>query len=202
MGINPFDQPDVEASKIKTRKLTDEFEQTGELPAETARIADGGISLFCDDANAAALGLDETTSLNEALRRHLGRISAGDYFAVLAYLNMNAENETKLQEIRGSVLSRFGSATCLGFGPRFLHSTGQAYKGGANNGVFVQVTCDDAEDLAVPGQKYSFGIVKSAQARGDLDVLFERGRRAIRLHIAGNVSEALKRIGDIARGAE
>jgi glucose-6-phosphate isomerase len=202
MGINPFDQPDVEASKIETRKLTDEFEQTGELPAETARFADGGISLFCDDANAAALGLDETTSLSEALRRHLGRISAGDYFALLAYVNMNAASEAGLQQIREAVLSRNGNATCLGFGPRFLHSTGQAYKGGANNGVFVQITCDDAEDVAVPGQKYSFGVVKAAQARGDLDVLFERGRRAVRLHIAGDVGEALERIGKIASGAE
>lgn len=202
MGINPFDQPDVEASKIETRKLTDEFEQTGKLPAETARITDGGISLFCDDANAAALGLDEATTLSEAIRRHLGRISTGDYFAMLAYINMNAENESALRQIREAVLSRNGNATCLGFGPRFLHSTGQAYKGGANNGVFVQVTCDDAEDVAVPGQKYSFGIVKAAQARGDLDVLFERGRRAIRLHIAGDVSEALKRIGNVASGAE
>ena len=77
------------------------------------------------------------------------------------------------------------SATCLGFGPRFLHSTGQAYKGGPNSGVFLQITCDDAADLPVPGQKYSFGIVKAAQARGDFDVLAERGRRALRVHLAG-----------------
>lgn len=202
LGINPFDQPDVEASKIETRKLTDEFEETGSLPAETPRFIDGNISLFCDDANAATLGIDDGQTLSQALRRHLGRISAGDYFAMLAYINMNAANEAALQQIREAVLRRNGNATCIGFGPRFLHSTGQAYKGGANNGVFLQLTCDDAEDVPVPGQKYSFGVVKAAQSRGDLEVLSERGRRAIRLHISGEIGEALSRIGNIVSGAE
>ena len=93
---------------------------------------------------------------------------------------------------RESVLERTGAATCLGFGPRFLHSTGQAYKGGPNTGVFVQITCDDAEDLAVPGQKYTFGTVKAAQARGDFEVLSERRRRALRVHLGADVRKGLE----------
>jgi transaldolase/glucose-6-phosphate isomerase len=105
---------------------------------------------------------------------------------------MNAENEAALQAIRTEVRDRKKVATCLGFGPRFLHSTGQAYKGGPNSGVFLQITCDDASDLPVPGQKYTFGIVKAAQARGDFAVLAERGRRALRVHLGKNLKSGLK----------
>jgi len=185
IGINAFNQPDVEASKIATRNLTSEYERTGSLPAEKPVVEDGGIKLFTDDRNAAdlarAAGGDK--SLAGYLKAHLGRINAGDYFAVLGYIQMNAEHEKKLQAIRHAVRDKKRVATCLGFGPRFLHSTGQAYKGGPNSGVFLQVTCDDAVDLPVPGQKYTFGVVKAAQARGDFQVLAERGRRASRVHL-------------------
>ena len=92
-------------------------------------------------------------------------------------------------------------ATCLGFGPRFLHSTGQAYKGGPNSGVFLQVTCDDRDDLPVPDQKYTFGIVKAAQARGDLEVLAERGRRALRVHLSADVSGGLAKLEGAMKAA-
>lgn len=85
-------------------------------------------------------------------------------------------------------------ATCLGFGPQFLHSTGQAYKGGPNTGVFLQITCDNSTDIDVPGQKYSFGVVKAAQARGDFGVLLERGRRALRVHLDGNLQAGLSEL--------
>jgi len=130
-------------------------------------------------------------TLGEILKTHLSRIGAGDYFAVLGYIPMNAENEKALQAIRMSVRDAKKVATCLGFGPRFLHSTGQAYKGGPNSGVFLQITCDDASDLAVPGQKYTFGVVKAAQARGDFAVLAERGRRALRVHLGKNLKSGL-----------
>src|SRR5438045_9559201 len=104
---------------------------------------------------------------------------------------MNPAHEARLQEIRLAIRDAKQVATCLGFGPRFLHSTGQAYKGGGNNGVFLQITCDDADDLPVPGQKYTFGTVKSAQARGDLQVLQDRGRRTLRVHLSSDV------IGDL-----
>jgi transaldolase/glucose-6-phosphate isomerase len=196
IGINPFDQPDVEASKVKTRALTDEYEKTDALPPESPFFQVEGLRLFADAANAAALAkaAGSERSLTAYLRAHLARLSRGDYFAILAYVESNAAHEATLQTLRHRVRDARGVATCLGFGPRFLHSTGQAYKGGPNSGVFLQITCDDAEDLAVPGQKYTFGIVKAAQARGDFDVLAERGRRALRVHLPSDVSAALARL--------
>ncbi|MBI1848333.1 MAG: bifunctional transaldolase/phosoglucose isomerase [Candidatus Rokubacteria bacterium] len=172
LGINTFNQPDVEASKTATRKLTTECEATGALPRETLlRIDDPGF--------ARALGV------------HLGTVEAGDYVALLAYVEMTDAHETELQKIRTTIRDRYKVATCLGFGPRFLHSTGQAYKGGANSGVFLQITCDDRADVAVPGQRYTFGVVKEAQARGDLEVLRERGRRVLRVHLGPDVASGL-----------
>jgi transaldolase/glucose-6-phosphate isomerase len=190
LGINPFDQPDVEASKVVTRRLTDEFEKTGRLPDETPILETEGIRLFADPRNAAELAGGGRT-LAGVLRAHLGRIRPGDYAALLAYVEMTAAHEAALQGIRTRVRDRYRAATCLGFGPRFLHSTGQAYKGGPNTGVFLQVTCDDALDLPVPGQRYTFGVVKAAQARGDLAVLAERGRRALRVHLGPDVAAGL-----------
>lgn len=191
--INAFNQPDVEASKIATRELTSAYEKTGSLPAEKPVVEDGGIKLFTDDKNAAELAKAASSdkSLVGYLKAHLGRIKAGDYFAVLGYIQMNAEHEQSLQALRHSVRDTKRVATCLGFGPRFLHSTGQAYKGGPNSGVFLQITCDDSVELPVPGQKYTFGIVKAAQARGDFQVLADRGRRALRVHLGSNLKAGL-----------
>lgn len=193
IGINAFNQPDVEASKIATRGLTEEYEAKGSLPAETPILEDGGVKLFTDEKNAAELakaaGSDK--SLTGYLRAHLNRIHDNDYFAVLGYIQMNAEHEQALQTLRHAVRDKKHVATCLGFGPRFLHSTGQAYKGGPNSGVFLQITCDDAVELPVPGRKYTFGIVKSAQARGDFQVLAERGRRALRVHLGKDLKTGL-----------
>ncbi len=196
LGINAFNQPDVEASKIATKNLTSEYEKTGTLPAESPILIEGGVQLFTDPQNAAALktasGDDQT--LAGYLKAHLNRLGAGDYFAVLGYIEMNDAHEASLQAIRHSVRDTKRVATCLGFGPRFLHSTGQAYKGGPNSGVFLQITCDDASDLPVPGQTFTFGVVKSAQARGDFEVLSERGRRALRVHIGPDISAGLRTI--------
>jgi len=189
IGINAFNQPDVEASKIETKKLTSQYESTGRLPAESPFFVSKEAKLFADEKNAAELTGGKT--LADVLKTHLSRIRTSDYFAVLGYIPMNAENEKALQAIRHSVRDAKKVATCLGFGPRFLHSTGQAYKGGPNSGVFLQITCDDATDLAVPGQKYTFGVVKAAQARGDFAVLAERGRRALRVHLGKNLQSGL-----------
>ena len=198
LGIHPFDQPDVEASKVATRRLTDAFERDGQLPAEAPIAEAEGIRLFADPRNARELGGGERT-LPGLLRAHLGRIRPGDYAAFLAYVEMTAGHETALQAIRTRIRDRYRIATCVGFGPRFLHSTGQAYKGGPSTGVFLQVTCDDAVDLPVPGQRYTFGVVKAAQARGDLEVLAERGRRALRVHLGPDVAAGLTVLG---RGIE
>jgi transaldolase/glucose-6-phosphate isomerase len=168
IGINPFDQPDVEASKVATRRLTDEYEKTGHLPS----------------------GSGEPPSVDD-LRAHLDTLRPGDYFALLAYIEMTDDCRDVLQRIRHLVRDRKRVATCLGFGPRFLHSTGQAYKGGPNTGVVLQVTSDDAVDLSVPGRRYTFGVVKAAQAQGDLAVLIERGRRVRHVHLGGDVRAGL-----------
>ena len=200
LGINPFDQPDVEASKVATRHLTEEFEKTGRLPTETPILEADGIRLFADPRNARELATAER-SIVGFLRAHLGRIRPGDYVALLAYVEMAPAHEAVLQGIRTRIRDRYRVATCLGFGPRFLHSTGQAYKGGPNTGVFLQITCDDAADLRVPGQRYTFGVVKAAQARGDLEVLAERGRRALRVHLGPDVATGLKTLGNAIKQA-
>ena len=135
------------------------------------------------------------------MKSHLDRLKAGDYFALLAYLQMDREHQQVLQAIRQDVFAAKKVATCLGFGPRFLHSTGQAYKGGPNSGVFLQITCDDALDVAVPGQKYTFSIVKAAQARGDFQVLIDRDRRALRVHLKGDLKKALQSLSDLVKKA-
>jgi glucose-6-phosphate isomerase len=192
LGINPFDQPDVEASKIETRKLTRAFEETGVLPSEPPLFEERGLCVYGDTPER---------TLEGALRRHLSNIAQGDfmlgkfrpagYVALLAYIEMTDQHEAMLNAIREHIRNRTQAATCLGFGPRFLHSTGQAYKGGPEGGVFLQITAEDAEDIPVPGQKFSFGVVKAAQAQGDLAVLRERGRRWMRIHLTKNVRSGL-----------
>ncbi len=201
MEINPFNQPDVEASKIVTKELTSEYEKTGNLPSETPIFEGEGVKLFTDERNESELNesVGAEKSLANYIEAHLMRIKPDDYFGLLAYVEMNAENQALTQEIRQGIMQKHHVATCLGFGPRFLHSTGQGYKGGANNGVFLQITSDDVEDLAVPNQKYSFGIVKSAQARGDFAVLAERNRRALRVHLGANVKNGLSKILEIIK---
>ncbi|BAZ70957.1 transaldolase (plasmid) [Fischerella sp. NIES-4106] len=193
IGINAFNQPDVEASKVVTRQLTAEYEKTGKLPPESPILTADGIQLFTDAKNATALttAVGKSQSLADYLRVHLNRLEAGDYFALLAYIERNEFHQQELQAIREKIRDAKKVATCLGFGPRFLHSTGQAYKGGPNSGVFLQITCDDATDIPVPQQKYTFGVVKAAQARGDFQVLTARERRALRVHLGKDVRAGL-----------
>jgi transaldolase/glucose-6-phosphate isomerase len=198
LAINAFNQPDVEASKIETRKLTNEYEQSGSLPPEKPIFEQAGIKLFADPNNASAVNRG---NLAGHVKAHLDRIQPGDYFALLGYIQMNREHEARLQEIRHAVRDAKQVATCLGFGPRFLHSTGQAYKGGPNRGVFLQITCDEAHDLPVPGAKYTFGVVKAAQARGDFQVLADRNRRALRVHLGKDVEVGLSEMLDIVADA-
>jgi transaldolase/glucose-6-phosphate isomerase len=193
IGINPFDQPDVEAAKVKTRDLTEAYERSKALPEYRAFFEGDGIRLFADPRNEAALK-PQATSLTGALKAHFGRIGEGDYAALLAYIERSPAHIDVMQRLRRMIRDRTKAATCVGFGPRFQHSTGQAYKGGPTSGVFLQITCDDPEDLPVPGQSYTFGIVKEAQARGDFEVLAQRGRRALRAHITGRLGAGLDRL--------
>ena len=185
IGINPFDQPDVEASKKKTRALTHEYEKSHSLPKEEPVLRENGLALYADRRNAGELGHHNT--LSGYLKSHLGRVRAGatggDYVALLAYIQRNAAHTQALTTLRTRIRDRTHAATCVGFGPRFQHSIGQAYKGGPNSGVFLQVTCDDPADIDVPRHSYSFGVVKAAQAQADLDELVKRRRRALRVHL-------------------
>jgi transaldolase/glucose-6-phosphate isomerase len=202
LGINPFNQPDVEAAKIKTRELTAAFEKSGALPAEKPVISTTEADLYTDEANADSLrkaGADGT--LESWLKAHFSRVHADDYVALLAYIERNAAHIDVLQSVRLAVRDKEHVATCAEFGPRFLHSTGQAYKGGPDSGVFLQITADDAKDLPVPGQKASFGVIKAAQARGDFGVLTERGRRALRIHLKGDLGRGLKALDRAIRQA-
>lgn len=203
LQINPFNQPDVETSKVVTRELTSEYETSGKLPDESPFFEQDGIKLFTDERNAANLTrlVGKDRSLTGFLRAYLNQLGTGDYLALLGYIEMNDQHEDQLQEMRHAVRYHKKVATCLGFGPRFLHSTGQAYKGGPDTGVFLQITCDDAHDLPVPGQKYTFGIVKAAQARGDFQVLAERKRRALRVHLPKDVNAELNKLKQIVLDA-
>ncbi len=203
LGVNAFNQPDVEASKGATRKLTSEYEKSGALPAETPFFQASGIKLFADEANAAALrkGAGGNGTLASYLAAHFNRVGKNDYVALLAYVEMSEKHRALLNMTADRLASAKGTPACVEFGPRFLHSTGQLYKGGPNSGVFLQITCDDAVDLPVPGQRYTFGVVKAAQARGDFEVLAERKRRALRIHIGKDVEAGLKNLESETRKA-
>jgi glucose-6-phosphate isomerase len=199
LEINPFDQPDVEASKVEARRITAACEAGEALPATDAVAADGGLAVYADADNAAVLrercGTD--ASVAEIIHAQLSRLGEGDYFGLLVFLPRNTSNSQRLNVVRNHVLQAYGVATCLGFGPRFLHSTGQAYKGGANNGVFLQVTADPVDDADVPGRTCSFGVVSTAQALGDYEVMAARGRRIIRVHLGADTNAGLARLQEI-----
>ncbi len=212
LGINCFNQPDVEESKIATRQLTEEYEQTGKLkerepifPAEkdaSGKASAKGLKIFADKKYAEVLkkGAGDNAGFNGLIKAHLDQIKAGDYFATLAYINMTEDNENAIQLYRHEVRGAKRVATCLGFGPRFQHSTGQDYKGGPNTGVFIQITADHEQDLQVPDQKYTFGVVIAAQAAGDLTVLQQRDRRVIRVHLGSDVKGGLQQLsGSVER---
>ncbi|MGB6535206.1 MAG: bifunctional transaldolase/phosoglucose isomerase, partial [Xanthobacteraceae bacterium] len=168
IGINPFDQPDVEAAKVAARQLTDAYEATGALEADQPLFKQNGIALYADQRNEQALrqaGADST--LESWLGAHFGRLHDGDYFAVLAYVDRSEAHMAPLERRRTRGRDAKRVATCLQFGPRYLHSTGQAYKGGPNSGVFLEITAETANDVAIPGRKASFGVIEAAQARGD-----------------------------------
>ncbi len=193
IGIDPFDQPDVEDAKVAARELTDSYDRSGSLPDLESFYEGKGFRLIADERNARELRGDigGARAFEDYLAAHLSLVEPGDYVALLAYVPMSAEHEQLLSEIRVLVRDRLRVATCVGFGPRFQHSTGQAYKGGPNSGVFLQITCGDTVELPVPGHAYTFGVVKEAQARGDFDVLAKRGRRALRIDVGDDPTAGL-----------
>ena len=180
LGIDPFDQPNVQEAKDATRALLDAYRANGGLPQPAPLVAEPGLAAYGD---ASALG-DDPVTVDGALRALLDTAGPSDYFAVLAYLPGDPATVEQLQSIRALVRDRLGLATTLGIGPRFLHSTGQLHKGGPPSGIFLQLTADPRRDLPIPGWPESFGTLIAAQAAGDLAALEKRGRRVLRLHLA------------------
>src|SRR6185437_10557408 len=202
IAINPFDQPDVEASKEKTRALTDAYEKGRALPAERPVLKENGIALYAEDECAnIIIRAPNGTTLAGSLKAYLGQLRSGDYCALLAYIARDNAHERALQDMRVAIRDAKRVATCVGFGPRFLHSTGQAYKGGSNTGIFLELTCDARHDVQIPGHRLSFGAVIAAQARGDFSVLNERKRRAIRVHLGTDVEAGLEHLKTALRQA-
>lgn len=199
LGIDPFDQPNVQESKDATKELLAAFRSNGRLPQPGPLVSEPGISVTADPD---ALG-DVPVTVEGALRQLLDLLQPGrDYFAILAYLPPDQAISERLQRIRNRVRETRGVATTLGFGPRFLHSTGQLHKGGPDTGVFLQLTAEPSKDLPIPGWEESFGTLIAAQALGDLTSLQRRGRRALRLHLADLASglERLEAMVDAAIG--
>lgn len=190
LGINPFDQPNVQESKDATRELLENFTRQGRLREQKKLVGDHRLTIYADDQST---GLPSTSVL-DALRAHLGKVKAGDYIALLAYIEETPEIEATLQKIRTMLRDVTKCATTTGYGPRFLHSTGQLHKGGPDTGVFIQLTAPDRVDRAVPGESYSFSVLKEAQALGDFHSLASRGRRAIRVDLGADVLGGLERL--------
>ena len=196
LDINPFNQPEVAASNLAGNTLISDYVKHGALPHETPILDQQGLQLFTDNANAAQI-FKNGESLGGVIRNHLDRLQHGDYFALLAYLPMFPEYEEVLRQIRKEIVESKQVSSSAGFGPRFLHSTGQLYKGGPNSGVFLQITCDEMEDIAVPGHDYTFGVVKAAQARGDFQILLARNRRALRVHLGPDAGRGLDQLRNL-----
>ncbi len=192
MNINPFDQPNVQESKDFTAQLTQAYEKEGMLPVQKPFFVDGDVVVYADEANAQALGTIK--DLDSCIAGLLNQIRAGDYVALCAYLDMNEDTVAVLQALRHRIRNVYQVATTLGFGPRFLHSTGQLHKGGPNNVVVVQLMSDDATDVDIPGRAFSFGVLKQAQALGDARALSSQKRRAIRIHFKADIIAGIRRM--------
>ncbi|MGB0908945.1 MAG: bifunctional transaldolase/phosoglucose isomerase [Nitrospirales bacterium] len=192
LGINAFDQPNVQESKDYTTAYLDEFKKVGELSETEPVLTENDLQVYADEANVKALG--GASTFDDVLASHLSRVKPGDYVAINAYVEHTDDAQKVLQQMRTKIRDAKQVATTLGYGPRFLHSTGQLHKGGPNSGVFIQVTCDDSEDLSIPDEPYTFGVLKAAQALGDLKSLTAKGRRVIRVHIGADVKKGLARL--------
>ena len=197
LGIDPFDQPNVQESKDNTKSLLAEYRAQGKFPEEKPILESDGLRIYGD---AAALGA-APSSVGAALTAFLNQARTGDYVALMAYLQPTPEHTVALQSLRSSLRDSARLATTLGYGPRFLHSTGQLHKGGANNGLFIQITADAAGDLPIPGEPYTFAVLNRAQALGDLRSLVSKQRRVLRLHLGADAGAQLARLGRLVQEA-
>jgi transaldolase / glucose-6-phosphate isomerase len=196
LKINAFNQPNVQESKDFTKRILGEYEKNSKLPEDILLFDGDGIKLYCDKDNKEALeaAVSGKKSVDTFIGAHLSRLAPGDYYATNAYIDRNHNTEAKLQELRDTVMEKHKVATTVGFGPRFLHSTGQLHKGGPNSGVFLQITSDDARDVPIAGEKFTFGILKQAQSLGDFQALSNRHRRLLRVHLGSDVEKGLAQL--------
>ena len=199
LGINPFNEPNVQESKDNTKQLLKEFLARGSFPRETALAQEGGATLYGDQKTSAKMK-QPGDGLKGLLAAHLRQAQPNDYVALLAYLHRSAKHDALLQEIRHRLRDKLRVATTLGYGPRYLHSTGQLHKGGPNTALILQIVDDPAEELPVPETDYSFRSLIRAQALGDYEALKQRGRRVLRVNLGGDVAGGLRRLGDALRG--
>jgi transaldolase/glucose-6-phosphate isomerase len=194
LGVNPFDQPNVQESKDATKELLETFARDGKLPEQPALASDSTLTVYADDGESASL---QPGSVAEVIKAHLARVEPGDYVALLDYFEESAAHDELLQAIRARLRDATRCATTTGYGPRFLHSTGQLHKGGSDAGVFLQLTAADKTDLDVPGEPYTFGTLKQAQALGDFRSLARRERRALRVDLGADVAAGLARLKEL-----
>ena len=200
LGVNPFDQPNVESAKMVARKMVSTYTEKGELPQPQATLTTDNLKIYTDvevDTLQGALEVFFASALADG-----GPSAARSYVAIQAYLQPTTATEKALRALATKIRDKFKLATTIGFGPRFLHSTGQLHKGDAGNGLFIQITADTLEDTPIPNAPgntescMSFGVLKTAQALGDHQALKEAGRKVIRLHLEGEVREGLQTIID------
>jgi hypothetical protein len=197
MEINPFDQPNVQESKDATKALLDVFKREGKLPEQSAIASDGTLTVYADDKINSGVAAGAGKSVPDIVHQHLARTKPGDYLAVLAYVEETPEIDAAIQSVRASLRTATRCATTTGYGPRFLHSTGQLHKGGPDSGVFIQLTAPDKTDLPVPGETYTFSVLKDAQAQGDFESLLSHGRRAIRVDLGADVLSGLRKLKEM-----
>ncbi|MGA9773143.1 MAG: bifunctional transaldolase/phosoglucose isomerase [Blastocatellia bacterium] len=196
LGINPFDQPNVQESKDNTKRLLEEYKKNGALPVQELATEGQGLQVFCEAETRTELG---ELPLDQFITAHLKRAGNGDFIALLDYIQETAEHDRLIQAIRTHLRDVARVATTTGYGPRFLHSTGQLHKGGPASGVFVQITADNAVDVPLPNEPFTFGILKGAQSLGDFQSLASRHRRAIRVHLGKDVTAGLRTLLEIVQ---
>jgi transaldolase/glucose-6-phosphate isomerase len=191
LGINPFDQPNVQESKDATKELLESYAKNGKLQEQQKIASDGTLTVYADEKTSQTL---KASSVGEALKAHLQRVKPGDYIALLDYIEETPEHSELIQKIRTHLRDATRCATTTGYGPRFLHSTGQLHKGGSDAGVFLQITAPDKTDFPIPGEPYTFSTLKQAQALGDFRSLSTRGRRAVRIDLGADVTKGLAQL--------
>ena len=199
MKINPFDEPNVKESKDNTVRVIEGFKKTGALPQQKLLAENAELLLYAEAVYADRLSAASSDhSLAGILRAHLNQCASGDYVALLAYLDQNQQTTRLLQKIRGTIGASTKCATTLGFGPRYLHSTGQLHKGGPPKGVFLLVTADESVDSRIPGEPFTFEVLKQAQAIGDYQSLASRSLRIVRIHLGKEIEVGLNHLQLIA----